>query len=183
MLSALFWLVFAGQDSREFGVLGIRCAADVMPKELDVMVVVGAGSSARVGQWRIVSAESSPVTFEAIDVMSPPPNVTSHALTRAQWPAFSRQLEFPPPFAAGALEAWRTRPVRVQVRKRCPNQREERFGLFIERVETRANERLLAAAVKIIRLIDPTFGPAFEAPDAGAPEKTTGFVPPKERSP
>ncbi|MER2559254.1 MAG: hypothetical protein ABTQ32_00950 [Myxococcaceae bacterium] len=52
-----------------------------MPKELDVMVVVGAGSSARVAQWRIVSAESPPVTFEAIDVMSPPPNVTSHALS------------------------------------------------------------------------------------------------------
>lgn len=102
--------------------------------------------------------------FEVIDVMSAPPNVTHHALTRAQWPEFSKQLEFPPPFDHQSLEAWRSQPVRVQVRKRCPNQREERFGFSI-------------------RLVEPTFGPAFEASDAGSAEKTTGFVPPKERSP
>lgn len=183
MLSTLVSLALLGAGEREFGVLGIRCASDVMPKELDLMVAVGAGSAARVAQWRIVNEEAPPVTFEVIDVMSPPPNVTHHALTRAQWPEFSKQLEFPPPFDRQSLEVWRSRSVRVQVRKRCPNQREERFGLSIERIETKANERLLAAAVKVIRLVEPSFGPAFEAPDAGSPEKTTGFVPPKERSP
>lgn len=180
MLSALVSLLLV-QGTREFGVLGIRCVSDAMPKELDLMVVVGAGSAARFAQWHIV--DEPPVTFEVIDLMSPPPNVTRHALTRAQWPEFSKQLEFPPSFVRESLESWRTRPVRVQVRKRCPNQKEERFGFAIEQVESRTNERLLAAAVKVIRLVEPTFGPAFEVPDAGAAEKTTGFVPPKERSP
>lgn len=164
MLTGLVLVAVLSAEPRDFAVLGLGCA-NGPPRSLDVLAVVGRGSNARVVQWVISRGVTSEMDFHVIDPMQPS-TITRHALTERQWPAFLKALEFPPELTAGELAALRAVPVRVVWKKRCAL-REESLELAIPRVETRANQRLLAAALAMIRLIEPTFHAPAPSTDGG----------------
>lgn len=178
MRSLVLLLLFeAGVDGGAPPLLGLGCPAGKLPVELELGAIVGRGAEARTAIWRIGTFPE--VSFQVIDPMAPPPNVTQRALTMGQLPELLGSLEAPRRPDAEAVARWGGSPVVVDIVRRCPGSMRKRWTVSAPDVKTLANERLLAVALAIIKV-----APADLVPDAGVPpEKTTGLAPKKERSP
>ena len=149
LVAVLAWAVLSAEP-KEYPVLGLACAEGA-PHTVDLLASVGEGSKAIVRMWSVsTDRATSSIVRKRIDPHSAAFSATAQRLSPTAWDDEVRRLDFPEDPPEEALAAWRELPVRVMWKKKCRNRQEERLELSISRVETRANVRLLAAALRII---------------------------------
>ncbi|MDX2015807.1 MAG: hypothetical protein SFW67_36775 [Myxococcaceae bacterium] len=150
----LTWVALSAEP-KERPVLALACPEGA-PHTVDLLASVGKGSNALVRMWSVsTDRATSSIVRRRIDPHSAAFSTTAQRLSPAAWDDEVRQLDFPEDPPEEALAAWRELPVRVVWKKKCRNRPEERLELSISRVETRANVRLLAAALLIIDAAGP----------------------------
>jgi hypothetical protein len=155
MLGLSVVLIALAAEPKAFPILGLGCA-DGAPLSVDLMASLGRGSQARVVQWTVSKdLVRNSITRRIVDPQAGPAATFKSDLSLSEWDRVVHQLDHPPEPSNEALAKWGNGQVQVVRTKRCRGARDERLVLRIEKVVTRANARLLAAALAILSAVEP----------------------------